>query len=606
MRDTGAVRREHLATESSGLQVGLTLVLAAVLTVTMFGWQGYHLYDRYQAASHKQTTMLVEAVYSAGERQDGLVEDLEHEVLVFGNPLTRPGVTEWTDYYSVASAETQAATAEALAGTGESLAGPFGLVDTTRLELDHQVEKVLEQLSAGQSEHTSAAERASTALLDPEYLAARVEFGRALDGLIAGLAAHLETQAAAERRDELRSVGIAVALFTAAIGAWAFFGRRLRRSQVQLAEEQEHRREAEAELLQVQKTEALGMMADGVAHDVKNLTAIISGSSSDVRKGLPDGHPVSAALTRIEEATRQADDMAKALLSFSRKEELPKGPVDLSALVVGLTSLLRYMVPTSIELVVEAPGATWIHGDPVRIEQTLLNLVANAHQAMPDGGTLTIAVRPAMFGDEEQPSWRLEVRDTGEGMTADVERRLFEPFFTTRPAGQGTGLGLSIVHRIIEDHQGLVGASSQPGEGSTFSIDLPAIPAPPPIIERLDRDGLAVLVADPDPYVRDLVAAALAVEGYRTESAATAGEIRASFARSGSKFELAVIGSRILVADRLSIPLEIPVILIGERVPTADLVGRQGVHTMGEPLSLAALIQTVVSTVRPSESLAPR
>jgi len=605
MRDTGA-RRERLGTKGSGRQARLTLVLAAVLTVTMFGWQGYHLYDHYEAASHKQTTMLVEAVYSAGERQVGLVEDLEHEVLVFGHPLTHPGVTEWTNYYSVASAETQAATAEALAGTGESLAGPVGLVGTTRLELDLQVEKVLEQLSAGESDQTSTAEQISTALLDPEYVAARVGFGRAVDGLIAGLAAHLETQAAAERLDELRSVGIAVALFTAAIGAWAVSGRRLRRGQVQLAEEQEHRLEAEAELLQVQKMEALGMMADGVAHDVKNLTAIISGSATDVRKGLPDGHPVSAALTRIEEATRQADDVAKALLAFSRKADLPKGPVDLSALVVGMTPLLKYMVPAPIELVVDSPGAAWIHADAVQLEQVLLNLVANAHEAMRGGGTLTIAVRSALSGDDEEPVWRLVVQDTGEGMTPDVERRLFEPFFTTRPAGKGTGLGLSIVAGIVSDHRGQIVVSSIPGEGSTFSIELPAIPAPPPSMNRVDRRGLTVLVADPDPYARDLIAAALIAEGYNAMSAATAGEIRASFARNGSKVELAVIGSRLLVADRLSIPLEIPVILIGEGVPTADLAGRQGVHVMGEPLSLAALIQTVVSTVRPSERLAPR
>ena len=590
---------ERHRTKGPRRQERLTLAVAVVLTVTMFGWQGYHLYWADQAASHKQTTTLVEAVYSAGERQIGLVEDLEHEVLVLGHNLDRPGVTYWTDRYAAASAETQVATAAALAGTGESLTGPVGLVDTTRLELDHQVEKVLEQLSTGQSEQTSAA------LLDPQYLAAQVEFGRAVDGQVAGLAAHLEAKTAAERLNELHSVGIALALFTAAIGAWAIFSRRLRRSRVRLAEEQEQRLEAEAELLQVQKMEALGMMADGVAHDVKHLTVIIWGSANEVRKGLPDGHPASAALTRIEEATRQADDVAKALLAFSRKAESPKGAVNLASLAVGMTQLLRYMVPAPIELIVEAPAAAWVHGDTVQLQQAIFNLAANAREAMPGGGTLTITVQPASPEDGEDPVWLLVIQDTGEGMTPGVEGRLFEPFFTTRPAGQGSGLGLAIVHRVVRDHGGWIGVSTRPGEGSIFTIGLPALPAPPPVVDDPDRDGSLVLVANPDPYVRDLISGALVAEGYRTLSASTVGEIRESFARHRSVVDLAVIDWRFLLPDSLSVPPEVPVVLTGAWASAVDLDGHKGVRVLGEPLSLAALTQSVESLLRPSDLLVP-
>ncbi len=469
------------------------LAVAVVMTVTMFGWQGYHLYWADQAASHTQTTTLVEAVYSAGERQIGLVEDLEHEVLVLGRDLTPSGVTDWTDRYSAVSAATRAATDAALVDTGASLTGPLRLVDTTRLELDHQVENVLEQLSTGHSDQTSAA------LLDPEYLAAQVEFGRAVDGQIAGLAADLEANTSAERLNEIHSVAIALALFTAAIGAWAIFIRQLRRSRVELAEAQGQRLETEAELFQVQKMEALGMMADGVAHDVKNLTIIIWGSANEVRKGLPDGHPASVALARIEEATRQADDLAKALLAFSRKTESAHGAVDLASLAVGMTHLLRYMVPAPIELVVEAPAAAWVHGDAVQLQQAIFNLTANARDAMPEGGTLTIAVRSGSPDVGEDPEWLLVIQDTGAGMTPDVEGRLFEPFFTTRPAGQGSGLGLAIVHRVVRDHRGWIDVSTHPGEGSTFTIGLPALPAPSPVVEP-DRDGSLVLVAHPDPF----------------------------------------------------------------------------------------------------------
>ncbi|MDH5520183.1 MAG: hypothetical protein OEZ14_06595, partial [Acidimicrobiia bacterium] len=381
-------RKSHL-TQGPHRQERLMLAVAIVMTVTMFGWQGYHLDWAHRAASHTRTSTLVQAVHSAGEHQIDLVENLEHDLLVLEQRLTRPEVTAWADRYAAASAETHVATAAALSGTGENLTEPVETVDTTRSALDRQVENVIEQLSTGDSEQASAA------LLNPEYLAAQAEFGQAVDGQIAGLAADLEATTAAERLNEFQSVAIALVLFTAAIGAWAEFGRRLRRSRVELAEEHEQRLEAETELLQLQKMEALGMMADGVAHDVKNLTLIISESAKDVRVALPDGHPASPAVTRIEEATHQADDMAKALLAFSHKDESRHGAVDLASLVAGMTQLLKYMLPPRIELVVEAPPAAWVHGDAVQLQQAIFNLAANARDAMPGGGTLAISIRSA-------------------------------------------------------------------------------------------------------------------------------------------------------------------------------------------------------------------
>jgi signal transduction histidine kinase len=595
MSATRSALEGHL-TQRPRRQERLMLAVALVMTVTMFGWQGYHLYRADQAASHKQTTTLVEAVYSAGERQVGLIDDLEHDVLVLGHDLTRPGVTDWADRYAAASAATQVATDAALAGTGESLTGPLSLVDTTRSELDHQIENVVEQLSTGQSDRTSAA------LLDPEYLAAQIEFGQAVDGQIAGLAADLEARTGAERLDELHSVAIALALFTAAIGVWAIFIRQLRRSRIELADEQEQRLEAEAELFQVQKMEALGMMADGVAHDVKNLTVIIWGSANEVRKGLPDGHPASVALARIEEATRQADDVAKALLAFSRKNESPHGPVDLASLAMGMTHLLRYMVPAPIELVVEAPAAAWVHGDAVQLQQVMFNLTANARDAMPRGGTLTISVRSGSPDDGEDPAWLLVIQDTGEGMTPDVERRLFEPFFTTRPAGQGTGLGLAIVHRVVSDHRGWIAVSTRPGEGSTFTVGLPALPAPPPVVEP-DRNGSLVLVANPDPFVRELISGALVAEGYRTLTASTVDEMTAGVAGHQSVVDLAVIDSQFLLPEGPPVPQGVPVILTGKWASAVDLEGRASVCVLGDPLSLAALTQSVANLLRPADLL---
>jgi signal transduction histidine kinase len=592
--------REHDVTQDLRRQERLILVVAVALTVTMFGWQGYHLYWAHRAASHQQTTELIEAVYSTGERQVGLVADLEHDVLVLERELTGQGVTEWAVRYTATSAETQAATAAALADAGDGLSGPVGQVETSRLELDRQVESVLESLSTDDREQVSAA------LLDPEYLAAQVEFDRAVDGQIAGLAADLESRTAAERLNELHSVVIALALFTAAIGAWAIFGRRLRRGRLELAAEQAHRLEVEAELSQLQKMEALGLMADGVAHDVKNLTLIISGSADEVRKNLPHEHPAAAALARIEEATRQADDVARALLAFSRKAASPKGAVDLAALAVGMTQLLRYMVPAPIELIVEAPPTAWVHGDAVQLQQAIFNLAANARDAMPQGGTLTITIRPGPPDDHANPVWLLVIDDTGEGMTPDVADHLFEPFFTTRPAGQGSGLGLTIVDRIVTDHHGRIEVSSRPGEGSTVTIGLPAIPAPLPAVDRHDQDGVLVLVANPVPHVRDLISGALVAEGHRTLPAPTALDISTACAQHRSEIGLAVIDAQLLLPDppyALVLPPDVPVVLTGAGASAVDLQRHSHVCVLGAPLSLAALTRSVADLLQPSEAL---
>ncbi len=586
---SATVWREHDVTRAPRREGRWILAVAVALTVAMFGWQGRHLYLARQAASHEQTTALVEAVHSAGQRQVGLVEDLEHEVLVLGHDLTDPGLTEWADRYAAASAETQGATDAALADGGASLAEPVGMVDRAGSQLDRHVDRVLEQVSTGRRDRMTAA------LLDPAYLAAQVEFGRAVDGQLAGLADDLEARTAAERLDELHSVAVALALFTAAIGAWAVFGRRLRQRREQLAAEQEQRLEAEAELLQLQKMEALGLMADGVAHDVKNLTVIISGSAEEVRRGLPAGDPVSAALTRIEQATRQADDLAQALLAFSRKDESPKDAVDLASLAVGMTQLLRYIVPTPIELVVDVPEAAWVHGDAVQLQQVIFNLAANARDAMSGGGTLTITIRSASPADGSGPLWLLEVRDTGEGMARDVEERVFDPFFTTRPAGEGSGLGLAIVDRIVEDHRGWIEVTSRPGEGSTFTIGLPALPTPILAPPDHERDAV-VLVAHPVPHLRDLIGGALVAQGYRTVAASTSAEISTRLDAAPSEVDLAVIDARLLlshVPDDL-VPPDVPIVLTGDGA-AVELDGRRDVCVLGEPLSLAELTGCVTS-----------
>lgn len=589
--------REGRATRDPRRQDRLMLVLAVVLTVAMFGWQGYHLYSAEEAASHQQTATLVEAVHSAGERQIRLVDDLEHDVLVVRQDIAgSPEVTTWPDRYATASAETLAATAAAATGANERLAGPVGRVEAARQELDQRVERVLQVLSTGDPEAASAA------LLDPYYLDAQAGFQQAVDGQIADLAADLEAKTAAERLTELHSVGIALVLFMMAIGAWAIFGRNLRRSRARLAREHERRLAAEAEAAQMQKMEALGMMADGIAHDVKNLTVVVLGSVDEVRRSVPDGGSAAAALTRIEEATGQADDLAKSLLAFSRKSERCEGALNLASLATGMTKLLRYMLPPAIELSVDAPAAAWVSGDPVQLRQVIFNLVANARDAMPDGGRLSVTIRHES-PDAEQPAWLLEIRDTGAGMSADVVEHVFEPFFTTRSAGQGSGLGLAIVQRVVRDHGGWVRVATRPGEGTTFTIGLPAVPAPVPAVADPDRVGSLVIVANAAPNVRDLISGALVAEGHSTRCAATVEEVGACFSEGRPAVDLVVIDARLVGAAGLPVPPGIPVVLTGDAAAVPDLGGRADVILVGEPLSLAALVRSVADALRPSGTL---
>jgi len=188
-------------------------------------------------------------------------------------------------------------------------------------------------------------------------------------------------------------------------------------------------------------------------------------------------------------------------------------------------------------------------------------------------------------------------------MAADVVDHVFEPFFTTRPAGQGSGLGLAIVHRTVRDHGGWVRVTSSPGEGSTFTIGLPALPAPALAAQDQDRDGSLVLVADPSANVRDLICAVLVAEGYRTRSASTVEEIDACFSPDRPPVDLAVIDAQLLAPDGLPVPTGTPVVLMGNGADAADLTRREDVCVVAEPLSLAALTRTVTQMLRPSEDL---
>ena len=240
-------------------------------------------------------------------------------------------------------------------------------------------------------------------------------------------------------------------------------------------------RESEARLQQAQKMEALGRVAGGIAHDFNNLlTGILCGCQSALAAMAPD----APGREDQEDALRTADRAAQVtrqLLAFSRQQALRPEPVLLDAFLADAASTLRRVLPPHVELALAlaAPDAVVVV-DPGQLTQVVLNLVLNAADAMPDGGTVHVSSAVGPSAIDGEPAVALAVRDTGTGMSAPVQARLFEPFFTTKPPGRGTGFGLATVYGIVAQSGGRIEVESAPGAGSTFTVVLPTAGRPGP------------------------------------------------------------------------------------------------------------------------------
>jgi CheY-like chemotaxis protein len=283
----------------------------------------------------------------------------------------------------------------------------------------------------------------------------------------------------------------------------------------------------------------LGQLAGGVAHDFNNVLAVIFGYSELLQMGLKTDDPRRKYAASIREAAGRAAAMTKQLLAFGRRQVLQAQVIDVCVLIHDFEALLRRLLPESIELVIElSPTPAWIKADPSQIDQVLINLVINARDAMPNGGRITlrtvVGLQPSPDADERTHVTIL-VRDTGTGMTPEVQRRIFEPFFTTKPEGAGTGLGLATVHGIVCQTGGDIGVESSPGQGSQFSVKIPAadpaaaraqiLPSSATEHEPVPKqEHGTVLLVDDEPALLHLMQETLASAGYRVLSAANGEE----------------------------------------------------------------------------------
>lgn len=291
---------------------------------------------------------------------------------------------------------------------------------------------------------------------------------------------------------------------------------------VAMKEDITERRRLEEDLRRAQRLEAVGQLAGGVAHDFNNLLAVqhINLSLLLRRKDLPPD--VVELLRELEQGSRLAADVTRQLLAFGRRQSLKRRLVSLDALVADMMKLLARVLPESITAVhLPADGPTWVNLDSAAAEQAVMNLVVNARDAMPDGGTLTIRTTPSDNGR----SVTLTVADTGVGIEPEGLPHIFEPFYSRRGDGRGTGLGLATVYGVVRQHGGVCEVRSVPGQGATFTLKFPA--APPPAEAPLAPEPkpavgpLRVLLVEDSADVRRAVARGLAEMGHEVVEVST-------------------------------------------------------------------------------------
>ncbi|PYN71991.1 MAG: hybrid sensor histidine kinase/response regulator [Candidatus Rokuibacteriota bacterium] len=289
----------------------------------------------------------------------------------------------------------------------------------------------------------------------------------------------------------------------------------------------ERLRAAEA-LRELQKMDAVGRLAGGVAHEFNNLLTVINGYAQQSLNKLTPANALHTPLLAILTAGERAGELTRQLLAFSHREINSPRVIDLNALIVDYAKVLRSLLGDNVELcAVVLPSPLAVKADSAQLEEVLMNLAVNARDAMPEGGRLTIETAAVTLEqnalDPDLPAGPyalLTVSDTGCGMTAEVQQHLFEPFFTTKDVGQGTGLSLAAVYGIVQQHQGNLRVRSQRGEGTTFRIYLPRLAdvaetaePPKPPMPKVAGSG-TILLVDDEPLVRGLARDVLVPLGY--------------------------------------------------------------------------------------------
>ncbi len=576
---------------------------AIILTALMFVGLAWHVRSTFEVGRE------VAESYVASDRLRDLMTELQQQLATTAILLIATHDPSWKTRHIEVEAKLQEALRETI-DESESGYNRAALI---------QASEAVRELSLIETEATTLADwgevnEGLSLLSGEEYRGWQQRFLDASQLFIDDHRRFLNERLVIQEAREVRSLGVAFLILLLSLTIWIALVRRLRKWGAALDEESRIRRQLEAELLQSQKMEAVGRLASGIAHDFRNLLTAIRGYATVARQRIQGDHPASNALGRVEEAADQAEGVIRGLLTFGRRSVAEKQAVDVGKLVVRGVGWVQRMVPASVELQTDVagdPDGLWVLADPVQLQQVLLNLVVNACDAMPGGGSLKISVDRITIGVGARVI--MTVSDSGCGMSREVAERAVEPFFTTKSVGEGTGLGLSMAHGIVAQHDGSLRIDSAPARGTTITISLPAIPAP--VISELPAPDTAslevgqglVLLAEQHPYARQIMCTALEAAGFNVVPAADGAALQDQIAVTCEHPVLAVLDARLPGVGsegRLDWLRRAgyagPVLLVGALSDAdATVSADDAVFLLNKPVSVAELKRLALSMTRP-------
>lgn len=386
----------------------------------------------------------------------------------------------------------------------------------------------------------------------------------------------------------------------------------------------------EAQFLRAQRTESIGLLAGGVAHDINNVLVPIM-SATEMLDTIVKDEEGRRFLATIRASAQHGAALIRQLLAFARGAVGQHTEITVQSLLTDFISFAGQMFPRSVEITLQAEPDLWnIHGDAIQLKQVLVNLCLNACDAMPNGGSITLRAANYEVSEIEAGALRdvkpgphvmIAVTDTGTGMPPDVLQKVFDPFFTTKELGKGTGLGLAAVRGIVKGHNGALTAESRLDHGTTFRIYLPAIarvthrePEPPRAVNgRRTGSGEGILLVDDEPSVRDILCALLSASGYRIFTASSGKEALDTYRANLNEIALVLTDVSMPDGDGFSLAaelrrsnVELPIVVMSGMAAAGaydDKAQRLRVPLLAKPITRDALIDAVqraLASARPS------
>lgn len=377
-------------------------------------------------------------------------------------------------------------------------------------------------------------------------------------------------------------------------------------------------KKVEEQLLRSQRMESIGTLAGGIAHDFNNILSPILLAMDMLALNTTDAQTLRWLNLARDNAERGAG-LVKQVLSFARGVEGARVTVQVRHIIKDLVKVLQETLPKSITVKYDLePELALISADPTQIHQVLMNLAINARDAMPTGGTLTFTARNTTLTEAYARTYPgakagryvlLNVRDTGEGMTPEVQKRIFDPFFTTKEIGQGTGLGLATALTIINSHNGLIQVSSERGKGTQFALYLPAVhtaadaPDSATSLPHPTGSGELVLLVDDEENIRQMASATLEKFGYRTLTAADGAEALALYVQHAAAIRVVItdlampgVDGAATIRTLRKITPGLPIIA-ASGLPPADLKTLNVNAFLTKPFTAAQLLTTLAGVL---------